>query len=354
MRRGLALYCLGQLAAAAGGALHLVTTADRFESRILPMQLSAFYWGHNLRVLGMSSHPEYDPGNGDLWGRKLGWKLLSVLRFAKGVPDEDVILFVDAFDVLLLDPPAAFLEKFARIAHRTGARLVAAAEQNPGFRASDHPNQTHRWRYLNSGAMIGTSAAWRKLMRDPPPAMLPERYVGDQDWIIDVYLNTSALGGLMRLDAECELFQVTCRVRPVLATRGECPPSYDAVVLEGGRAKNVVTGTQPSLLHLSGPGHWPVAVPGRDPSCHYYEVARVLLPEVILPLESAVVWSGKPYSAICQDDVSLVRHVVLDVLAWASVRAGALGAVLLSLWALRALRCTAQMARGSHSHSHEP
>jgi len=319
------------------------------------MQLSAFYWGHNLRVLGMSSHPEYDPGNGDLWGRKLGWKLLSVLRFAKGVPDEDVILFVDAFDVLLLDPPAAFLEKFARIAHRTGARLVAAAEQNPGFRASDHPNQTHRWRYLNSGAMIGTSAAWRKLMRDPPPAMLPERYVGDQDWIIDVYLNTSALGGLMRLDAECELFQVTCRVSPVLS-HGSCPPSHDAVVVEGRGVKNVVTGTHPSLLHLPGPGHWPIPLPllgstGRFQSCHYYEVARVLLPEVILPLESARAWSGKPYSMICTDD-SLVNRVVLDTLLWASIRAGPLGALLFCLWVLRARLCKSRAPTiGVHPHA---
>lgn len=133
--------------------------------------------------------------------------------------------------------------------------------------------------------------------------------------MIDAYLNSSEVGGLAGLDSTCNLFQVTCRVSAITSHDG-CKSPEGEVILEEGHIVNTVMGTRPSVLHLVGAGHW--AFPRanlrglfarpRFESCHYYEVARALMPRVFEDLEKTRVWSGKPFAAICTND-PLVWHV---------------------------------------------
>merc|ERR1712241_163960 len=152
--------------------------------------------------------------------------------------------------------------------------------------------------------MIGFGSGWKALFQASlPPLVLPSRYGGDQDWIIDVYLNTSGLGGLMGYDSNCEIFQVTCRVSPI-PTSPDCPLSQDSVWFEAGRITNYVTNTQPSVVHLVGPAHWPFKYylenmlpysSHRVASCHYFEVAAAMFP-TIKNMERTATWSGLPYA----------------------------------------------------------
>jgi len=300
--------------------LHTLTASDKLNFKMFPMQMSALHVGYDVNQLGFGT-PSIR------WGRKLGWKLNQVNHLIRSLPSDDVVLLVDAFDVLFVDPPQMLLGKFEKYVKQTGKTILIAAEEynggHPGFRAADHPKVTSRWRYINSGLIIGLVSGWRLLFTDPPPDTLPARYVSDQDWIIDVYLNTSGLGGFMGIDSNCEMFQVTCSVDR-FPVHESCPFTAINLNTHIGQLTNNITSSHPSILHLVGPAHWPikysVATILHSPrlcTCTYYEVARSLMIDAFQTFEGDPAWSGQPYSVICTDD-SLILHVVLD----ASLRIG--------------------------------
>eukprot|EP00401_Gymnodinium_catenatum_P018557 CAMPEP_0117506552 /NCGR_PEP_ID=MMETSP0784-20121206/25966_1 /TAXON_ID=39447 /ORGANISM="" /LENGTH=262 /DNA_ID=CAMNT_0005302027 /DNA_START=121 /DNA_END=906 /DNA_ORIENTATION=- len=257
-----------------------------------PMLLSAFHAGYTVAMRGLADKEMLVAPGEQSWGRRLGWKLHRMADFVSTIAKDDVVLYVDAYDVIFVDPPNVVLDKFIDIMDRTGQTILISAEANKGFRSESHPATQSAWRYINSGVIIGLASGWNLLLKDLPPPFLPPRYVSDQDWLIDVYLNTTGLGGLMGIDWNCDLFQVACRVKPV-ESHASC--MEDGIAIESGQVTNSITMTRPSVLHFPGRGHWGFksSLTGAD-TCHYYEVLRTLLPDVAQQLEMQGEWLGPP------------------------------------------------------------
>ena len=291
------------------GELHLLFVSGELKTKSLPSLISAFYWGYNVRLLGFG--PEWavarsnaSAGYKMTWGRQLGYKINAIREFALQLPDDDLVLYADMYDTLLAGPPSEVVAKFKRY----GAEVVFAAEAFPGFRASEFPESPHRWKYLNSGGMVASAKGLKTLFsRATAPTLLLERYVGDQDWFIDMYLNYTDRSGIT-LDLNCELFSVACRLEG-LPAHSECPAYERGLLAEGDRVRNVQTSTRPVLLHFSGSGHWPYSIwrlfgvaPIRVSTCTYWEVARALMPGVFAAVDDEPTWAGGFHYAVCTDD----------------------------------------------------
>ena len=74
--------------------MKLVTVATHSERYFPYLKLSAEKYGHDLVVLG--------------WGKKwegYTWKLLLMKEYLRGVADNELVCFIDGFDVIVLQSP---------------------------------------------------------------------------------------------------------------------------------------------------------------------------------------------------------------------------------------------------------
>lgn len=99
---------------------------------------------------------------GRLWGRSCGFQLKDevLLEYLSGLPDEEIMMFVDGYDTVFISGQDEILNKWQAFDHP----LVFSAELNchpdkslmPHFSEMSGPA-----RYLNGGAMIGRVDALR-------------------------------------------------------------------------------------------------------------------------------------------------------------------------------------------------
>merc|ERR1719356_2372502 len=127
-------------------------------------------------------------GYGDVawWPDGLGAKINALRRFVlSDAADEDVVLFLDAFDVLVFAGPEEVMARFAEMEARSQRSIFFNAEEHcaPDFQdicTASYPKAPDpRWRYLNSGMLIGRGAALKEMLRDPVDDVIP---FGDQTW----------------------------------------------------------------------------------------------------------------------------------------------------------------------------
>lgn len=136
-----------------GGVLHVAAVATHLE-RYMPLLVqSSARLGVKLEVLG--------------WGEKLtgfAFRLQKTLEYVLALPPNDVVLFIDAFDVILLQNADVILKKF----YSSGAQMICSKD-------GAHPNiivdyfNRHVFRpvgntYINIGAYIGYAGYVRDLM----------------------------------------------------------------------------------------------------------------------------------------------------------------------------------------------
>lgn len=160
-----------------------------------------------------------------------GTKFLYIREYLETLPDDDIVLFVDAYDVMIVQPKEKILKQFLSF----NAPLVISAEKS----CVSYPllacafDETKPFPYLNSGGYIGyvgALKAWIEALaidinkRDQPQvirhfAKFPEDYCIDTEaqLFLSLYLVDA-------LDLEC--------------------------TSEGCRYKE--TGTMPSILHANG------------------------------------------------------------------------------------------------------
>jgi len=202
--------------------------------------------GYRLSVLGP----------GEDWGG-FGTKLCLLRRHLRSVPDSRPVLFLDAYDTVLLPCRDRLLRGFLSC----GAPLLFGAEAGcwpdpalaplypaPGESgpagdpriAALRPTPTRKspFRYLNSGTYIGLAGAIREALEELSPR--PED--DDQRLYTGYFLNHP---DRVRLDAGAFLFHNLFRVNP------------DDLIVE--RARPVLirsrwTGSEPCVLHGNGPG----------------------------------------------------------------------------------------------------
>jgi glycosyltransferase involved in cell wall biosynthesis len=198
-----------------------------------------------------------------------------LLAYLETLPDDDVVMFVDGYDTVLLAGPDEIVDKFRAV----GSPLVVSAELNchpeePGL-AGRFPKSPTPYRYLNTGSFIGSVGYLRRLLLRvrEQTISLRFRWSNQYRWI-KLFLDDPTT---MTLDVNCSLFYSAATLKTERATDKwktqreyfrfkhgifEHPEFQDEELarilsklsLSGGRPVCTVTGTKPCVLHFNGPG----------------------------------------------------------------------------------------------------
>ena len=171
--------------------------------------------------------------------------LTAKLEFEKSIScgheATDVILFVDAYDVLFVKEERVFMQQLALMVKHRSHFVVFNAERNcwpDSFRNALYPVVPSPWKFLNSGVLVATAGYMCRLMHyQNIQAVDMER---DQRFWTTVYLEEYMKGGML-LDTGCTLFQTM-----VLLQDG------DVVYLPQHGWLNTVTQSFPSIMHGNG------------------------------------------------------------------------------------------------------
>jgi hypothetical protein len=188
------------------------------------------------------------------WGRKwigFGNKTTETRDHIKALPDDEIVISVDPFDVVFLCGTDEIEEKFRRMssrflcgALRLSSFLRKVYEREFNRFGIEVPHNPTGYDYLNSGTWISTAGYAR--------------------WLIDRLVNDYGMGPT-DMDQEI-LTAIYCRDRSVVDIDWRCEifhnllfknfvtrkPDLKDLKLDGDRVENLATGTQPCALHASG------------------------------------------------------------------------------------------------------
>lgn len=158
----------------AGGQLHVCTVANKMTVTLEQLLLSCKHYQVPITILGLDL--PY-PGNGQ--------KLILFKKFIHALPDDDIALLVDAFDVLILASPETLVEKF--LAKEKQCVMGAEKICYPfGHLKERFPASPTRFKYLNSGTVMGYAGYLKKLL-DALEPINPKK--SDQGQITLYYLD---------------------------------------------------------------------------------------------------------------------------------------------------------------------
>jgi hypothetical protein len=99
-------------------AMHLVTVATESKGYFPVLKQSVERFDAKLEVLG--------------WGKRwrgFVWRLMLLREFLEGLDDEDIICFLDAYDVVLLRDPAELEAAFRSLSAATGCNIVFGCDK---------------------------------------------------------------------------------------------------------------------------------------------------------------------------------------------------------------------------------
>ena len=204
-------------------------------------------YGHEPIILGW----------GDRW-RGLGSKPKLLKR---AIEDHTItapyILFMDAYDTCLAQPPEYILRAFQdkMIDGADQAQILWNGERNCFPRqewASHHPETPFPYRYFNSGMSIGATEAYHAMLSQigldqrPDDHQKPDgswHHENDQDYLMDKFLHgqCSADEPVMAIDSKADVFQTLV---------GETMDTFELLPHKGIR--NRLTGTYPAAWHWNG------------------------------------------------------------------------------------------------------
>ena len=175
-------------------------------------------------------------------------KILYMIDTIKNIPDDDVVCFIDAYDVLINSTAYDILEKFKSYNCRLllGAELncfpsdyVSQMDQAASILNMNTPNK-----YINSGGYIGYKKNVQALLTWKSPQDIANicSYGGDQTYFIQYYLDNYMKESIL-LDCKSKIFQNMHLI------------SWKEVDFRGGRIYNNILNTYPSFVHFNG-GTW--------------------------------------------------------------------------------------------------
>ena len=175
-------------------------------------------------------------------------KIVYMLDTIKNIPDDDVVCFIDAYDVLINSTAYDILDKFKSY----NCNLLIGAELN--CFPSDYKFQMDNVgnilnvntpnKYLNSGGYIGYKKSIHKLLTWK--TLQEIEYIcicgSDQAYFIEYYVQNYMNESIL-LDYKSNLFQNMHVI------------SWKEVDFRGGRVYNNILKTYPSFVHFNG-GVW--------------------------------------------------------------------------------------------------
>lgn len=218
--------CLSLACEARQRDFHLVTVATKNTKGLKQLKHSCEEFGLYLKVLGMGM---FYPGN--------GLKLLLIYDYLESIPKDDIVLFVDAYDVLILATEDEILEKFRQFKRP----FVVSAETNcwPLFsREHEFPYSPTPFKFINTGSFIGHVSHIKKVLRDMKP-LIAEKC--DQHQMAEFFLENKSR---ITLDNNAELFFTLHNL------------NKDALSVDKAskKVKCLLTGSTPILIHGNGNG----------------------------------------------------------------------------------------------------
>mmetsp|Transcript_21222 Transcript_21222/g.49390 ORF Transcript_21222/g.49390 Transcript_21222/m.49390 type:complete len:386 (-) Transcript_21222:106-1263(-) len=248
--------------------LHFVTFMNRFRRTYAFLQISAEAHGIYPKILGYGAEAWWPDG--------LGVKINTLRAYVNSasVMARDVVVFVDAFDVIVFAGETEIMEGFIGMERRWNTSLFFNAEQHCYPRrdglCEGYPSAPSRWRYLNSGLIAGRAWAFRELLRDPVPNVIKG---SDQAWYQRRFREQRQGGGggaTITLDSECRFL---CSVA-----------NFNDTVMVLDTDRRLVrsdVGFRPQIVHFAGTGHWTMWLEGRAaPTTGLLDVFQKLYPKV--------------------------------------------------------------------------
>jgi hypothetical protein len=188
------------------------------------------------------------------WGKQwvgFGQKTTETRDYIKDLPEDEVVLSVDPFDVVFLSGLPEIEEKF----RRASAPMVCGALNLGPFLRRVYDREFNRsgqrvprnptgYDYLNSGTWISTAGYARRLIDrlEREFGMRPTDM--DQEILTSLYVHDRSQ---VDIDWRCEIFH-NLLFKNFITRK----PDVKHLVFRDGRVANVATGTLPCVLHASG------------------------------------------------------------------------------------------------------
>lgn len=181
-------------------------------------------------------------------------KLSYVREYIKDLPDDDVLLFVDGYDVFFTGGKKEILSRFEKM----GKDMVMSTEINyshkpiqPGEKLS-YPKAPSRFRYLNSGGYIAKIGKLKEVLAEIEKVENDPNHVCNSDYkksrsdqiLFHNYFLTHPNDSFGR-DYKCKLFLSLTRVEKAAVE----------VDKKGKKVRLIETNTKPVILHGCGKGY---------------------------------------------------------------------------------------------------
>lgn len=161
-----------------------------------------------------------------------GQKINEILIALKNLPNRLVVI-CDTFDLLPVAGEKEIVEKFKKLCNPDSVLFASEVYCWPDSRLGDsYPKVTTKYRYLNSGSIMG--------YRDQIYNLIKDSKVRDNDDDQRYFTEKFLSGEKIVLDYNCELFQALNGVR-------------SDIKIEESRVKNSYTNTYPVFIHGNGP-----------------------------------------------------------------------------------------------------
>ena len=203
---------------------HVCTIATYAHPNLDKLLLSCHNAHIELDVLGMGQ-PSYQHWN----------KFIYISDYLSTLPDRDIVMFVDAFDVLITADKSEILRKFRSM--KIPFLMTAETNCYPYQElAALYPRSPTKFKYINSGSYIGYVKTLKSWLANLSPI---DHSQCDQGQISRNYIDFPQQR-LFKLDYHCQMFL------PLYGVEEE------EVVIEPNRVRCTITNSFPCLVHANG------------------------------------------------------------------------------------------------------
>lgn len=203
---------------------HICTVASKRNKGLEKLEYSCKKHSIDLEVIGLDE-PYY--GNGT--------KLFRMMDYLQNLDDNEIVMFVDGFDVIICGQKRKILKKFLDM----NVPFLMSAERScyPLKELADmYPESPTQNKYINTGSFIGYVKNLKEWLLKLQPIDVT---TSDQKQVALHYLNQEKL---FVLDHKCEIFLPLFRI------------GIDEVSIDRSRhlVNFLTTGTKPTVIHANG------------------------------------------------------------------------------------------------------